>query len=121
MIEVMKQALEFIEATNKGSSFWLVPASQLNKTVTSLRQAIEQAEKQEPFGYFQYAMHFDAWVQNRDSNKGVAFYTTPQPQREWVGLTDKEMLECNMDGDFMIDRETAKRNVEAKLKEKNHG
>lgn len=23
----------------------------------------------------------DAWVQNRDSNKGVAFYTTPQPQQ----------------------------------------
>jgi len=40
-------------------------------------------------------------------------------QRTWVGLTDEEMLECNMDGDIMIDRETAKRNVEAKLKEKN--
>ena len=48
----------------------------------------EQAEKQEPFGYFQYAMHFDAWVQNRDSNKGVAFYTTP-PQRK--PLTDEQI------------------------------
>jgi len=37
----------------------------------------------------------------------------------WVGLTDEEMLECNMDGDVMIDRETSKRTVEAKLKEKN--
>jgi hypothetical protein len=43
----------------------------------------------------------------------------PLPEPEWVGLTDDEMLECNMDGDIMIDRETAKRNVEAKLKEKN--
>ena len=42
-------------------------------------------------------------------------------QRTWVGLTDEQMLECNMDGDLMIDRETAKRNVEAKLKEKNNG
>jgi len=42
-----------------------------------------------------------------------------KPKRTWVGLTDEEMLECNMDGDIMIDRETAKRNVEAKLKEKN--
>jgi len=42
-----------------------------------------------------------------------------QSKREWAGLTDEEMLECNMDGDFMIDRETSKRNVEAKLKEKN--
>jgi hypothetical protein len=43
----------------------------------------------------------------------------PAAQRTWVALTDEEMLECNMDGDLMIDRETAKRNVEAKLKEKN--
>ena len=41
------------------------------------------------------------------------------PKHEWVGLTDEEMLECNMDGDFMVDRETAKLNVQAKLKEKN--
>ena len=42
-----------------------------------------------------------------------------KPQRTWVGLTDEQMLECNMDGDFMVDREIAKLNVQAKLKEKN--
>jgi len=42
-----------------------------------------------------------------------------QSQRTWIDLTDEQMLECNMDGDLMIDRETAKRNVEAKLKDKN--
>ena len=41
-------------------------------------------------------------------------------KREWVGLTDEQMLECNMDGDFMVDREIAKLNVQAKLKEKNN-
>lgn len=46
-IDAMKQALEFIKATNKSSSFWLVPESNLNKTVTALRLAIEQAERQE--------------------------------------------------------------------------
>ena len=40
-------------------------------------------------------------------------------QRTWVDLTDEEMLECNMDGDWTTDRETAKLNVQAKLKEKN--
>jgi len=40
-------------------------------------------------------------------------------QRTWVGLTDEQMLECNMDGDFMVDRETAKLNVQAKLRELN--
>jgi hypothetical protein len=50
-IDVMKQALDYIKATNKSSSFWLVPASELNKTVTALRLAIEQAEKQEPVAW----------------------------------------------------------------------
>lgn len=29
----------------------------------------------EPFGFFQYDIRLDAWVQNRINNKGVAFYT----------------------------------------------
>lgn len=64
-IDVMKQALEAMDKRDYEMADHI------------LCRAIEQAEKQEPFGYFQYAMHFDAWVQNRDSNKGVAFYTTP--------------------------------------------
>ena len=39
--------------------------------------------------------------------------------KDWVDLTDEEMRECNMDGGFMVDREIAKLNVQAKLKEKN--
>ncbi len=46
-IEAMKQALEFIEKQNEGSSFWLVPGSSLNTVVSALRQAIAEAE-QEP-------------------------------------------------------------------------
>ena len=30
---------------------------------------------QEPFGYFQYSIQLDAWVQNRIDKKGAAFYT----------------------------------------------
>jgi polyphosphate kinase len=40
-------------------------------------------------------------------------------QRTWVDLTAEQMLECNMDGDWTTDRETAKLNVQAKLKELN--
>ncbi len=41
-------------------------------------------------------------------------------KREWVGLTDEEMMECDMDeDDFVISRLRAKLNVQAKLKEKN--
>jgi hypothetical protein len=49
-----------------------------------------EAEKQEPYGYFRYDIQLDAWVQNKESTQGVAFYTTP-PKREWVGLTDEEL------------------------------
>lgn len=35
----------------------------------------ESAPMQEPFGYFQYSIQLDAWVQNRIDNKGAAFYT----------------------------------------------
>jgi hypothetical protein len=35
----------------------------------------EPAPVQEPFGYFQYSIQLDAWVQNRIDNKGAAFYT----------------------------------------------
>ena len=52
----------------------------IRAAITALRTAIAEAEKQEPFGYFQYAPHFDAWVQNRDSNEGVAFYTAPRQE-----------------------------------------
>jgi len=50
-------------------------------------------EQGEPYGYFRYDMRLDAWVQSRDSDKGVAFYTTPQPKQEHtgepVGYTDE--------------------------------
>jgi hypothetical protein len=49
-ISAMKQALEFIEKQNEGSSFWLVPGSNLNTVVSTLRQAIAEAEKREWVG-----------------------------------------------------------------------
>ncbi len=87
-IKAMKQALEALEEVNSWES-----ATRWNgcfdEEITSLRQAIAEAEKQEPFGFFQYDMRLDAWVQNRNSNKGAAFYTHPQPKRE--PLTDEQI------------------------------
>ena len=85
-IEAMKQALEFIEVTNKGSSFWLVPASQLNKTVTSLRQAIAEAEKQEPVATVHASWNDDEgfMLVKRTGERlsiGDSLYTHPKPKR----------------------------------------
>ena len=71
-------------------------------------------EVQEPYGYFRYSIQLDAWVQNREKNIGTAFYTAP-PKREWVGLTDEEINDC-----VALDLHTTTRNLEKKLKEKNH-
>ncbi len=83
MIEVMKQALEALELT----------ADRMQKqrdAITSLRQAIGQAEKKQ-------AREPKKWVEVECPLCGemaVAHthpvLTTPQPQREWVGLTDEE-------------------------------
>lgn len=59
--------------------------------VKCLRSAIEQAERQEPYGYFRYDMRLDAWVQSRDSDKGVPFYAAPS-QRQPLTEGEIELL-----------------------------
>jgi hypothetical protein len=87
-----------------------------------MREALAEqpAPAQEPYGYFRYDIQLDAWVQNKESNVGVAFYTE-SPKREWVGLTDDEVQTAwnsVMDGAVFTRREVYKA-IEAKLKEKN--
>ena len=94
-ITAMKQALEALVG------YELVYGSDEKDrdAITALRQAIEQAEKQEPVADLvecgnchEGLSDMDhvckkclgaGWVRNPD--------TTPQPQREWVGLTDEEV------------------------------
>jgi hypothetical protein len=58
-----------------------------------------------------------------DFKGGEYLYTTPQPQREWVGLMEEEIAELHHEikvrlmGTFKI--EDIYRAIEAKLKEKN--
>jgi hypothetical protein len=42
-------------------------------------EPVQEPVGPEPFGYFQYDIRLDAWVQNRINNKGVAFYTKKKP------------------------------------------
>jgi hypothetical protein len=124
----MKQALEALEAHAD-------IGIKSDKAIDSLRQAIEQVEKQEPV----------AWMWQHDETGRTGFidmwqlengwekinprlllvcplYTAP-PNPEWVGLTDDDIDEILIDlmrqhahGAISIARA-----VEAKLKEKNHG
>jgi hypothetical protein len=90
--EALKLALDYIVATNQSSQFWLVPESNLNKTVTAIKEALAQPE-QEPVGKF--AKFTDGiWREVTDGSAGVLLYTTPQ--RTWVGLTKEERHEISM-------------------------
>ena len=132
--EALKLALEALETNNKAwkyladsgdAGFWEAeeqPFHELSvKAITTIKEALAQPD-QEPFGYFQYSIQLDAWVQNRINDKGVAFYTTP-PQRTWVGLTEKDICEAAVKSQEGISpRDDTLRfaiAIEAKLKEKN--
>ncbi len=100
-IEAMKQIVK--EAVYHRGGYWIVP----EKEFESLRQAIAEAEKQEPValmvvnGEISYKstdddQSFGMWCPvNYDSSHsfpdGTKFYTRPQPKREWVGLTDEQI------------------------------
>ena len=97
--EAMKLALGQLQAGFPGNAMQI------------LREAL--AQTQEP-------VQFKCTVIDDVHPNGIPLeqWTSP-PQRTWVDLTAEQMLECNMDGDWTTDRETAKLNVQAKLKELN--
>lgn len=121
----------------------------LQEQVESLSQAIEQAEKQEPVAWMDgyrniysleekaagcedaviplvpaiqhwsdCAVHNEPAYPKGDCDCGG--YTIPQPQREWVGLTDRDVFQiAEQCGLASVDWTDVMRAVEAKLKEKN--
>ena len=129
-IEAMKQWREALGSWKKGfSDLWQESDEQALK---SIDQAIAEAEKQEPV-----AMQMDVIVVNlvreginkhraRELAEHFIKHTRPQPKREWVGLTDEEIVAINDQHyniafrDFDADVAIA-RAIEAKLKEKNNG
>lgn len=140
-IEAMKQALEALEScySSKTSMHRSFSETKVNSSITSLRQAIAEAEKQEPV----------AWVETHDNgevNWGVEtvisddpswldrpmpVYTAP-PQRQWVGLTDADLerlklltfeKELNAEGEEQeaVNLNQLMRATEQLCKEKNNG
>ena len=97
------------------------PVARVLQIIKELRQAIEQAEKQEPVGKF--AKFTDGvWREVTNGSAGISLYTDP-PQRTWVGLTDEEIdglhdeIKVRLMGTF--NTKDIYRVLEAKLKEKN--
>lgn len=47
----------------------------------------------QPYGYFRYDVRLNAWVQSREADDGIAFYTVIP---KWVGLTENEIFKLYM-------------------------
>ena len=85
-IEAMKQALEALEYVYEGANnqgphtgiSWRCVSNKTEPAITSLRQAIAEAEKQEP-------------VIDKSAAARIATALGWEPKREWVGLTDEEI------------------------------
>ena len=106
--ELLQQALDALQGN------WRTDES--DKAIEALRARIAQPEP-EPVAWKMKGV--PAFATSRpndtDSIKWDALYTAP-PQREWVGLRDKEIEDC-----LEMSIQGTCRAIEAKLKEKNNG
>ena len=108
-IEAMKQALDALELVLETDT---KPKHEISKSITSLRQAIEKAEKREP----------KKWVEVECPLCGEMAVAHTHPnlnKREWVGLTDEEITALKRNGERYISSQEFARAIEVKLKEKN--
>jgi hypothetical protein len=83
-IEAMKQALEALDEVTGWT--WAGPMrvmDEVEDAITSLRQAIAEAEKQEPVAWAQFSEIGNLIDLLEEPCKGYApLYTHPQPKRE---------------------------------------
>jgi hypothetical protein len=128
-IEAMKQALKFCEEIGdlRGPYPFVNETSIVSdsrKVLKALRQAIAEAEKQEPVAWI-----VDGEIKVRLDMAGKLYYSetnvyTSPPKREWVGLTDEDIDLYAFDIGVTDNKAPAwlvtyARGIEAKLKEKN--
>jgi len=121
----MKQALEALDLSHP--RFGIGTAKHISATA-ALRQAIEQAEKQEPVAVIRTwhkmgEQHAELWNWHTGLDAlpdgKHTLYTTPKPKREWVGLTEEDKqiaFDDTQEGGGFWEFADA---IEAKLKEKN--
>ena len=88
-IEAIKKALEALEFF-KDTAICSADTDVANEAITSLRQAIAEAEKQDP-------MAWNGWVLREVYfEDGIPCTHREPPKREWVGLTDEEIQDLSL-------------------------
>lgn len=128
MIELEKAARQALGALeNSTIAVTMAKIDERNAAITAMRQAIEQAEKQDPVAWMHKQGNYkepSLWQLGDDEiERGweqYPLYTTPQ-KREWVELTDEEIIRRKADikGTLDVQFIDFARAILAKAKEKN--
>ena len=129
-IEAMKQALEALEMLARyenpetkiqvrkpkdgGPIMTMYPHKVATDAATVLRTAIAEAENVEPVAWVADGILMKIGIPEKYTGY---LYATPQPQREWVGLTDGDIEAAYWQTNPSLERFAHA--IEAKLKEKN--
>ena len=119
-VEAMKQAAVYF--CNMVRTWKLRDETEPAQLLFKLRQAIEQAEKQEPVAWMTHTDDLmPLFHKTRKQALGwqtqpMPLYTAPQPQREWVGLDNDDLIWIYSNSDNVSQAIT---NTQSKLKEKN--
>ncbi len=119
-IEAMKQALEIIKNMRSGYGDDYHTGKEWT-AMDALRQAIEQAEKQEPVAYRKEAHGMWFYIEKKPSPPNDDYeplYTAPS-RREWVGLTDEEIDKAIISTAPSFKPGDVARAIGAKLRERN--
>ena len=125
--EVMQQALEALENHEGNYKLGNAGCDRQEAAITAIKEALAQPAQpeQEPVAWVCYGTpgKRDIDFEEADINKlpiGSLLYTSPAPQRPWVGLTDEEIAQGNKES-WVTEQawQSAVWWAEAKLKEKN--
>ena len=124
MIEVLKQALEALEVANSCIDGYYLPKEkawlpEIEEAMTSLRQVIAEAEKQEQCKTCKGKLCIGEGTKD-DPIRSCPSCNTKAPQRTWVNLTDEE-IQAVLDKPepFYDTMFWFARTIERKLKKKN--
>ena len=118
-IEAMKQMLHEMEYVLDCINNNVVPfdGDDFHEALRLGRQAISEAEKQEPVAWMNNERNTITW--DKLYPDMTSLYTHQQPKREWVGLTEEEVADLVEYEDWYNYPADFAKTVEAKLKEKN--
>ena len=125
--EALKLALEALVAAFQGKD----KTGQVTDAITAIREALAEqpAQQQEPVAWILKPTMELLWpdeIEVKDPSKHRGYkplYTSPQPSKPWVGLTQEDMYEIgefkNTHGYVPTGFKRLAAAIEAKLREKN--